>query len=80
GSYDLRTFGGQATTPGSALFNDQQSILRAQTYIGHIGDGSASGRMNLSWQVSDAIMAYASYARGQKSGGINMSGLAVYPA
>ena len=25
-------------------------------------------------------MAYASYARGQKSGGINMSGLPVYPA
>lgn len=80
GSYDLRTFGGQATTTGSALFNDQQSILRAQSYTGHIGDGSASGRANLSWQVSDTIMAYASYARGQKSGGINMSGLPVYPA
>lgn len=80
GSYVLQTFGGQATTAGSALFNDQQSILRAQSYTGHIGDGSASGRANLSWQVSDTVMAYASYARGQKSGGINMSGLPVYPA
>jgi iron complex outermembrane recepter protein len=80
GSYALQTFGGQPTTAGSALFNDQQSILRAQSYTGHIRDGSASGRANLSWQMSDTIMAYASYARGQKSGGINMSGLPVYPA
>ncbi len=80
GSYDLQTFGGQATVAGSALFNDQQSILRAQSYTGHIGDGSASGRANLSWQVTDSVMAYASFARGQKSGGINMSGLPVYPA
>jgi len=80
GRYEVQTFGGQPTTAGSALFNDQQSILRAQSYTGHIGDGSASGRANLSWQVTDAIMAYGSYARGQKSGGINMSGLPVYPA
>lgn len=80
GTYDLQTFGGQATTAGSALFNDQQSILRAQSYTGHIGDGSASGRANLSWQMTDDVMVYASYARGQKSGGINMSGLPVYPA
>ncbi len=80
GSYDLQTFGGQATVAGSALFNDQQSILRAQSYTGHIGDGSASGRANFSWQATDSVMAYASFARGQKSGGINMSGLPVYPA
>jgi len=76
----VRTFGGQATTPGSALFNDQQSILRAQSYTGHIGDGSASGRANLAWRPTDALMVYLSFARGQKSGGINMSGLPVYPA
>ncbi|MFO1255648.1 MAG: TonB-dependent receptor [Sphingomonadaceae bacterium] len=80
GAYQLRTFDGQATIPGSALFNDQQSILRAQSYTGHIRDGSASGRVNLSWQATGTVMAYASYARGQKSGGINMSGLPVYPA
>ena len=28
----------------------------------------------------EKVLAYASYARGQKSGGINMSGLPVYPA
>ena len=80
GSYDLRTFGGQATTPGSALYNDQQSILRAQSYSADLSDGSLSGRVNLAYDVTSNIMAYASYARGEKSGGINMSGLPVYPA
>ena len=78
GVYNLSTFGGVA--PTTALQNDQQSILRAQSYTGHISDGSASGRGNLSYKLNDKVMLYASYARGQKSGGINMSGLPVYPA
>lgn len=75
GAYDLRTFGGVAPTP--ALQADQQSILRAQSYRARIGDGSLSGRANISYQVNDAAMAYLSFARSQKSGGINMSGLPV---
>ena len=78
GVYNLSTFGGVA--PTAALQNDQQSILRAQSYTGHIGDGSVSGRGNLSYKLNDQVMLYASCARGQKSGGINMSGLPVYPA
>ena len=42
--------------------------------------GSASGRVNVAFDLTDTVMAYASYANGQKSGGINMSGLPVYPA
>jgi iron complex outermembrane receptor protein len=75
GAYDLGTFGGVA--PTAALIADQQSILRAQSYSAHIGDGSASGRANLAYRVSPALMAYASFARTAKSGGINMSGLPV---
>ncbi|WP_298398267.1 TonB-dependent receptor [Sphingobium sp.] len=73
GVYDVRTFGGVA--PTAALQADQQSILRAQSYSAHVGDGSASGRVNASWEPVDGVMAYASFAKGQKSGGINMSGL-----
>jgi iron complex outermembrane receptor protein len=80
GFYDVHTFGGQATTPGSALYNDQQSILRAQTYSAHNNDGSASGRANIAYDVTSGVMAYSSVALGQKSGGINMSGLPVYGA
>lgn len=80
GTYDVRAFGGLTTGLTAALINDKNSILRSQSYTGHIGDGSASGRFNAAYQLTDDIMAYASYARGQKSGGINMSGLPVYPA
>ena len=75
GNYDVQTFGGVAAT--AALRADQQSILRAQSYRAHIGDGSVSGRANVAYRLTDDAMAYASFARGQKSGGINMSGLPV---
>lgn len=78
GYYRLSTFGGLA--PTAALQNDQQSILRAQTYKAHDSDGSASGRINIAYDVTGNLMAYASYARVQKSGGINMSGLPVNTA
>lgn len=78
GSYAVTTSGGLAPTP--ALVNDQQSILRAQTYSAHLDDGSASGRANLAYRLDPQVLFYASFARGQKSGGINVSGLPVYPA
>ncbi len=78
GDYDVRTFGGVA--PTAALRTDQQSILRAQSYSAHVGDGSASGRANVAYDLTDGIMAYSSFAKGQKSGGINMSGLPVNAA
>jgi iron complex outermembrane receptor protein len=37
--------------------------------------GSLSGRANLAYQFTDALMSYVSYAYGYKSGGLNMSGL-----
>lgn len=80
GSYDVQAFGGLTTGLTAALINDKNSILRSQSYTGHLNDGSASGRANLAYQLNSDNMAYASYARGQKSGGINMSGLPVYPA
>ncbi len=79
GIYDVRAFGGLATTTVS-LINDKNSILRSQTYTAHLSEGGASGRVNIAYDVTDTVLAYASYARGQKSGGINMSGLPVYPA
>jgi iron complex outermembrane receptor protein len=79
GSYDVQAAGGLATTTAS-LITDKNSILRSQTYEGHLTDGSASGRANISYKLTDDVMAYVSFARGQKSGGINMSGLPVYPA
>ncbi|MFC3174777.1 TonB-dependent receptor [Novosphingobium bradum] len=79
GSYDVRAFGGLVTTTAS-LLADKASILRGQSYTGTVADGSASGRVNLAWRPNDDLMIYVSHARGQKSGGINMSGLPVWPA
>lgn len=80
GAYDVQAFGGLTSGLTSSLISDKNSILRSQSYTGHVGDGSASGRVNMSYQITNGIMAYASSARGQKSGGINMSGLPVYPS
>lgn len=75
GYYRQSTSGGVA--PTAALQTDQQGILRAQTYSAHDSNGSASGRVNIAYDLIDGVMAYASFAKSQKSGGINMSGLPV---
>jgi iron complex outermembrane receptor protein len=51
------------------------SIFRPQSYTAADDGGSLSGRLNVAYEFSDNLMAYASYARGYKSGGLNMSGL-----
>jgi iron complex outermembrane recepter protein len=74
GYYNTNVSGGPATT-NAALISARLGVLRPQSYEAHDRDGSLTGRGNLAWQVTDGTMAYASYARGFKSGGINMSGL-----
>ena len=74
GTYDTFVFGGPSTT-SPALINAQLSILRGQNYAAKVNDGALTGRANIAWAATDNILAYASFARGEKSGGINMSGL-----
>jgi iron complex outermembrane receptor protein len=74
GFYTTNVYGGLATT-NTALINAKLSVLRPQTYSASDSDGSLSGRANIAWQASDDVMGYVSFARGFKSGGINMSGL-----
>ena len=74
GDYVANVAGGLATTDPK-LIAAKLSILRPQAYDAHVTDGSPSGRTNLAYELSDAAMTYLSYARGQQSGGINMSGL-----
>ncbi|WP_419809688.1 TonB-dependent receptor [Sphingomonas sp.] len=80
GYYSTFTYGGPAITAptpaqAAALNTARLGVLRGQSYQAHDRDGSLSGRANLAWQASDGVLGYASYARGFKSGGINMSGL-----
>ena len=74
GDYNTTVFGGLATN-STALNNAKLSVLRPQSYSARDRDGSLSGRANLAWKPVDAVRLYASFARGFKSGGINMSGL-----
>jgi len=74
GSYRTTVSGGPATT-NAALLSARLGVLRPQSYQAHDNDGSLSGRGNIAWQATSGTLIYASYARGFKSGGINMSGL-----
>ena len=74
GDYSTSVFGGLVTA-SDALNKAKLGVLRPQTYAATDSDGSLSGRGNLAWTPYDGLMVYASFARGFKSGGINMSGL-----
>ncbi|WP_068076042.1 TonB-dependent receptor [Novosphingobium lentum] len=74
GTYDTFVFGGPVVKD-ARLIAAQLSILRGQTYAAKVNGGALTGRANIAYQLTDAVMGYASFARGAKSGGINMSGL-----
>ncbi len=73
GRYDTTVFGGAPAT--GSLLNSKLSILRPQSYRAADKDGSFSGRGSVSYEVLPGVMAYGSFAKASKSGGINMSGL-----
>ena len=74
GDYSTVVSGGPPVSD-PALISARLGVLRPQTYAARDRDGSLSGRANIAWQPTDALLLYASIARGFKSGGINMSGL-----
>ncbi len=74
GSYVTSVFGGPPTT-NATLITRQLSILRPQSYTAGVSEGNPTGRVSLDYKASDSLMAYVSYSKGFKSGGINMSGL-----
>ena len=74
GSYDTFTFGGLQTA-NAALNSAKLSILRGQDYAARVNGGALTGRANLAYQFTPDVFGYAGFARGAKSGGINMSGL-----
>lgn len=74
GDYNTTVFGGLVTT-STALNNAKFGVLRPQSYSASDNDGSVSGRANIAWKPVDAVLLYGSFARGFKSGGINVSGL-----
>lgn len=74
GRYDTFTVGGPTVT-NPTLISARLGVLRGQSYAARNRESNVSGRTNLAWQASDTLLVYGSYARGFKSGGINLSGL-----
>ena len=74
GTYNAPVYGG-GTPANQAQANAKLSILRPQAYAASVYNGDLSGRIVGAYDITDRVMAYASWAHTGKSGGINMSGL-----
>jgi iron complex outermembrane receptor protein len=72
--YESVVSGGLATTDPT-LIARKLSIFRPQAYQANFTDSALSGQLNISYDLADDALVYASYARGFKSGGINLAGL-----
>jgi iron complex outermembrane receptor protein len=72
GSYDAVVTTGTGST---TLTADQRGVLAPQSYKPRFSDWNLSGDLTVSYKIADDVLGYATYARGFKSGGINLSGL-----
>ena len=61
----------------AALTSAKNGIVRDQFYTADFTDSSASGQVTLSFDLTPDSLLYGTYARGFKSGGINLAGLPV---
>jgi iron complex outermembrane receptor protein len=59
----------------TALTSDQLGVLAPQSYSAQFKKWNVSGDFKLTYRLATDSLAYFSYARGFKSGGINLSGL-----
>jgi len=73
-NYDAQIYGGLQTT-NPALIALQRSILAPQTYQADVDDTNVSGQVTAAYQVSPRINAFATYATGFKSVGLNLAGV-----
>lgn len=74
--YDSTVSGGLATA-NPTLIGFKLALSRPQSYTADVSDGSMSGQVNLSYDLTDDVLVYGNWAKGYKSGGINLGGLPV---
>ncbi|WP_421729396.1 TonB-dependent receptor [Brevundimonas sp.] len=79
GEYAATVTGGSVVVPGSNEDTRRKGVARPQAYAAAFDDSDVSGQVALSYDVTDDVLAYVSYARGYKSGGINMAGIPNLP-
>lgn len=59
----------------AAILTIRNQFYPAANYSASDTDDSLSGLATLSWQIEPDVLAYASYSRGNKSGGLNLTNL-----
>ena len=69
---DLSTLAPAVATAALAIRNQFNPVT---AYTTGFSDNSLSGLVTLSWKFSDDALAYATYSRGNKSGGLNLTNL-----
>jgi iron complex outermembrane recepter protein len=62
-------------TGSTTLNSDQRGTLAPQSYEAKFSDWNISGDFTAAYEVAPDILAYATYAKSFKSGGINLAGL-----
>ena len=72
--FDQQVYGGLQTSD-PALIALQQSILAPQAYAANVSDTNASGQFTVGYKIASRLNAYATYATGFKSVGLNLNGV-----
>ncbi len=72
--YDQQVYGGLQTTD-PALIALQRSILAPLTYNANVKDNNFSGQITVAYKAAENVNAYATYATGFKSVGLNLGGV-----
>ena len=72
--FDQQVYGGLQTT-NPALIALQRSILAPQAYTADVDDTNLSGQITVAYKVATSVNAYATYATGFKSVGLNLNGV-----
>ncbi|NNM76210.1 TonB-dependent receptor [Sphingomonas sp. ID1715] len=81
GSYVATVFNGAGVpivcnpVPASSVVRDQCATLAPQSYAPRFSDWNVSGDFTISYKLAEDVLAYGTYAKSYKSGGINLAGL-----
>ncbi|PYR46099.1 MAG: TonB-dependent receptor [Acidobacteria bacterium] len=72
--FEQQIYGG-LQTDNPVLVALQRSVLAPQAYKTDVSDTNTSGQVTLAYKATDKVNAYATYATGFKSVGLNLNGL-----
>src|SRR5204862_7150073 len=72
--FDQQVYGGLQTTD-PALVALQQSLLAPQAYKTDVNANNTSGQLTAAYRIARAVNAYATWATGFKSIGLNLNGV-----